>query len=132
MDGMDHASDCDDNAGGSATAAATGSGAAESGMDYALDRDNNAGGPAEDPPPWVWGRERWRETSFHAGVFFCEGSDTVGNIRPETETEQSILEISSRTRPSKRQQHLSSSQGGRRPGRSLQVFPSTHRPGTAR
>ena len=61
MDGMDHASDCDDNAGGSATAAATGSGAAESGMDYALDRDNNAGGPAEDPPPWV--NEPWLSAS---------------------------------------------------------------------
>ena len=61
-----------------------------------------AAGPAEAGPEESGG---CRATSFHAW-FLLRRSGTVGNTTPETATEQSILEVASRIRQSKRQQHF--------------------------
>ena len=50
-----------------------------------------------------------RATSFHVWDFL-QRSGTVGNLTPQTETEQNILEIAGRTRQSQQQQHAPSSQ----------------------
>ena len=61
--------------------------------------------PPGQPAPAESGR--CRVTSFRACfLFFLRRSDSVGNTKPETAAEQSILEIASRTRQSQRQQHV--------------------------